>query len=102
MATDTATIPCRLDLQWDSLAEQPTGIPCGEPSFATATFACLHEHVYKVRICPACAVDLQAVTGVICCPGCFSTLEHSHDCRCLVVVDWDNGEKTTVQEVPRG
>lgn len=92
--------PCHLDVQWLGYwGDKPSGIACGGPSSATVSLGCIHEHLDSVRICPACAVDMQDAAGGITCPRCWRW--HGHDCYCLVVIDWDSGEKTTVQEPAR-
>ena len=101
--TVTSTAPCFLDLQWHGYwGAKLTGIACGEPSSATISFACVHEHVDTGRICDGCAVDMQqaAGAGTLTCPRCWDAPKSAHTCYCLVVIDWDSGEKTIVQEVP--
>lgn len=90
--------PCHLDVQWLGYwGGKPSGIACGEPSSATVSLGCIHEHLDSVRICPACAVDMQHAAGCLTCLRCWNGPER-HDCYCLVVIGWDGGEKTTVQE----
>ena len=50
-----------------------------------------------MRVCPACASDMQKATGELTCLRCWNG-EDRHVCYMLVVIDWDSGEKTTVQE----
>ena len=98
----TEAAPCNLDTQWLGFYDdQPSGVACGEPSFATVRLACIHEHVDEVRICSGCAVDMQHATGIITCKRCWSSLLRTHACLMLVVIDWDSGEKTIVQEPGR-
>jgi hypothetical protein len=99
---DTAVaVSCTLDVQWIGFwGEQPSGVACGEPSFATMSLACPHEHLDKARICPGCAVDAQRAAGMLTCPHCWDGPER-HACLMLVVIDWDSGEKTIVQEARR-
>jgi hypothetical protein len=75
--------------------------PCGEPPAATITFACVHEHVDQPRACYGCAAEIQRAAGLLACPRCEDGPE-PHKCPCLVVIDWDGGEKTTVQELSDG
>jgi hypothetical protein len=97
---DTALAgPCVLDVQWLGYwGEQPTGIACGEPSFATVSLACPHEHADTARICPGCAVDVQKAHGMLTCKRCWDAPGRRHKCMMLVVIDWDSGEKTIAQE----
>lgn len=98
---DIAAAPCNLDEQWLGFwGEPPSGIPCGEPSSATVSLACVHEHLDNERICPGCAVDMQHAAGMITCKRCWDS-DQSHTCFCLVVIDWDSGEKTIAQEPNR-
>jgi hypothetical protein len=99
---DTLTAACSLDLEWNGYwGDQPSGIACGEPSDATVTLACIHEHIDEARICWGCASDMQKAAGTITCKSCWNGPER-HACHMLVVIGWDSGEKTTVQEAPRG
>jgi hypothetical protein len=75
----------------------PDPHPCTEPPAATVTFACIHEHVDKPRACYGCAAEVQRVAGLLSCPRCDYGPD-PHACTCLVVIDWDSGEKTIVQE----
>lgn len=96
--TPTLTAACHLDVQWLGYwGEKPSGIACGEPSVATVSLGCIHEHIDTVRICAGCAVDFQQAAGMITCPRCWDA-EQGHACYCLVVIDWDSGDKTIVQE----
>jgi hypothetical protein len=70
---------------------------CGEPPIGTITFACIHEHVNQVSACATCAVEIQRCAPDIVCPRCEDGPE-PHECLCLVVIDWDSGEKTIVQQ----
>jgi predicted amidophosphoribosyltransferase len=96
------TTPCVLDLEWHARywGGEPAGVACGEPSFATVSLACVHEHVDRPRVCWGCAADMQQAKGMLTCPRCWNGPE-SHKCLCLVVIDWDSGEKTVVQEPGR-
>ena len=95
---DTLTAPCLLDEDWLGYwGEQPSGTPCGEPSFATVSLGCVHEHLDSVRICWGCAADVQQAKGMLTCPHCWNGPER-HACYMLVVIDWDSGEKTIAQE----
>ena len=97
--TDTLTAPCGLDEQWLGFwGEQPTGIACGEPSNAIVKFACVHEHVDCARICWDCALDIQQARGLMTCKPCWDSGDQRHACQTLVVIEWDSGEKTIVQE----
>jgi hypothetical protein len=95
----TEIVACVFDLEWHAAywGGKPTGIACGEPSFATVSLACIHEHVDRPRACWGCASDVQQARGTLTCPRCWDGLE-SHKCLCLVVIDWDSGEKTIVQD----
>lgn len=100
MAGESATLtaPCNLDVQWLGYwGNKPSGIACGESSGATVSLACVHEHVDQVRICRGCAADIQQAAGMLTCPRCWDSVQ-GHACYCLVVIGWDSGEKTTVQE----
>ncbi len=74
-----------------------TADSCDEPAMATITFACIHEHVDQPRSCASCAVDVQHCAGDMICPHCRDATV-PHVCMCFVVIDWDSGEKTIVQE----
>lgn len=91
--------PCILDTEWHGLywGGTTSGIACGVPSSATATLACVHEHIDEVRICYGCVAEMCQVAGEISCPRCWDS-EKGHACCMLVVIDWDSGEKTVVQE----
>jgi hypothetical protein len=102
MADTAVAVTCHMDTRWDGYwGEKPAGIACGEPSAATVSFACIHEHLDRVRICAGCAVNIQHAAEHLTCPHCWNGPEQ-HDCYCLVVIDWDSGEKTIVQEASRG
>jgi hypothetical protein len=93
---------CGLDEQWLGYwGELPTGVACGEPSTATVTLACVDQHVDAVRICRDCAVDVQQAAGTLTCKRCWDG-DPKHACYMRVVIDWDSGEKTIVQEKHRG
>ena len=95
---ETLTAPCGLDEDWLGFwGEQPSGSACGEPSFATVSFACVHEHIDTVRICRGCAVDVQRAKGMLTCKRCWDSGQR-HACYMLVAIDWDSGEKTIAQE----
>lgn len=96
---DTLTATCLFDTGFG--CDTATGIACGEPSSATVSFACIHEHLNRVRICYGCAADVQRADGLLGCPRCWES-PVPHDCATLVVIDWDSGEKTIVQEASRG
>jgi hypothetical protein len=70
---------------------------CGEPPAGVITFACIHEHVNRTAACAGCAAEIQRAAGLLTCPRCEDGPE-PHECLCLVVIDWDSGEKTIVQE----
>ena len=98
MTTNTITATCEFDLEWNGYwGDTPSGIACGESSFATVSLACVHEHVDRPRACSGCAADVQQATGELTCPRCWNGPQR-HACMCLVVIDWDSGEKTIVQE----
>ena len=78
----------------------PPLFPCGERSVAVITFACVHEHVNLVSACAGCCAEVQQCTGILICPRCEDG-PGPHECLCLVVIDWDSGEKTIVQEPGR-
>lgn len=45
--------PCNLDTQWLGYwGEKPAGVACGQPSAATVTLACPHEHIDTVTHLP--------------------------------------------------
>jgi hypothetical protein len=103
VTTETITAPCMLDEQWLGFwGEHPSGIACGEPSSATVSLACIHEHVDTVRVCSGCAVDMQYAAGEITCKRCWDAPGLRHACYCFVVIEWDSGEKTIVQEARNG
>jgi hypothetical protein len=77
-----------------------TADSCDEPAMATIIFGCAHEHIDRPRSCAACAVDVQHCAGDMICPHCRDGTA-PHVCMCLVVIDWDSGEKTIVQEPDR-
>lgn len=77
------------------------GVTCDEPSVATVTAACVHEHVAVDRCCAAHAVVIQREAPDIICGGCRDAGEAAHECVPRVVIDWDSGEKTIVQEAPQ-
>jgi hypothetical protein len=91
-----------MDISWfnEVTGTRPAGMACGEPSIGTSTYACVHEHVSIVPVCAGCAVDLQQAADHLTCPFCAYSekAEDTHDCYCLVVIDWDSGERTVVQE----
>ena len=100
MTTEVATAACHLDTQWLGFwGEEPTGTACGEPSFATLSLACVHEHIDTERICWGCAADVQQAKGMLTCKRCWDS-DQRHACYVLAVIDWDSGEKTIVQEPP--
>lgn len=78
----------------------PEPVPCLESPAATITFACVHEHVDQPRACYGCAAEVQRAAGMLGCPRCEDG-PGSHPCLCLVIIDWDSGEKTVVQEPGR-
>jgi hypothetical protein len=76
---DTATAPCNLDEQWLGFwGIPPTGVACGEPSNATVTLACVHEHVDAERICAGCAADMQQAAGEMTCKRCWEAPGNRH------------------------
>lgn len=100
--TATEADPCFLDIEWFGYwGAKPTGIACAEPSVGKISFACVHEHLDQGPICAGCAADAQQAAGQFTCPRCWDATR-GHVCRMLVVIDWDSGEKTIVQEVARG
>lgn len=90
MTTETATAPCASIL----------GGPCEDGSQATVRWACVHEHMSEFRVCWPCAADIQQVAGQMVCRRCEEAREQPHSCHPRVVIDWDSGEKTIVQEAP--
>jgi hypothetical protein len=101
-AAPASAAPCFLDTQWLGYwGEHPSGIACGDPSEALVTLACIHEHVDQARICSGCAVDMQQAKGFITCKQCWDGAER-HSCYMAVVITWNSGEKTIVQEGDRG
>lgn len=76
-------------------------VPCPELPAATISFACVHEHIDRPRACYGCAAEIQRAAGMLCCPRCEDG-PHMHACPCLVVIDWDSGEKTVVQDLRGG
>ena len=70
------------------------------PAMATITFGCAHEHIDRPRSCAACAVDVQHCAGDMICPHCREAAE-PHACMCLVVVDWDSGERRSCRSPAR-
>lgn len=103
LAAAPAVASCVMDLDWHARWEgaKPSGIACGEPSAADYTAACVHEHLDTVRICAACAVDVQYASGTLTCPHCWLG-SVPHACLNLAVIEWDSGERTVVQEADRG
>lgn len=92
------TAPCAFDIEWNGYyGDRSTGITCGDPSAATVTVACVHEHIDKPRACTGYALDVACAAGEITCPHCWNGPDR-HDCYGLVVIEWDSGERTTVQE----
>lgn len=101
MATETATRLCGYPEDFapkDSCA----GVTCDEPSVATVTSACVHEHVSTEQCCADHAVVIQREASDIICGGCRDAGKDAHECIPLIVIDWDSGEKTIVQEAGRG
>lgn len=95
----TVTDPCRLPWGWE---HDGRGQVCGEPSTAVLSTACRHEHVDTgIRICWPCAADVQQAAGLLACVHCREG-RRPHICYLLVVIEWDSGEKTIVQEADRG
>lgn len=77
---------------------------CGEPYCATVTFACVHEHIGAARICSGCALEVQMLAGSHTCLRCEDGGPESHECRCRVVITWDDktASDTIVQEAADG
>lgn len=96
---------CNLDQNWLGwYGGKPAGIACGEPSAATLTLGCLHEHVDTIRICYGCSADVQQAARKITCKQCWGDRFEDPGAACWprAVIDWDSGEQTVVQAADQG
>jgi hypothetical protein len=66
--------------------------PCGEPTIAVITFACVHEHVNKASACAGCCAEVQQCTGILTCPRCED--DAGHECLLAYGIRWVSGEVT--------
>jgi len=76
----------------------PVPYPCDEEAACTITFACIHEHIDRPRACSGCVVDVQRCAPDLLCTPCQGC-EQPHDCPVEVLLEWDSGDKTIVQEI---
>ena len=90
---DTETTAC-------GLASFEAGVPvtCDETPIGTLVMACVHEHVEKLPVCVGCGAEVQRGAGEWGCSACAENDKEPHPCLPLVVIEWDSGEKTVVQE----
>ena len=94
---ETVTATCEFDLEWNGYwGDAPSGIACAEPSFATVSLACVHEHIDTPPACAGCCAEVQQCTGILTCPRCEDGPE-PHECLCDVRITWLDGTVTVVQ-----
>jgi hypothetical protein len=88
---------CVLDTKWLGFwGQEPSGVACGEPSDATASLGCAHEHADVIRVCSACAADIQQASGELTCKRCWDG-PGRHACYMLVTIKWYSGDRVIVQ-----
>jgi hypothetical protein len=83
-AATTEGAYCEVARDWDG---KPPN--CGEPAIGTVIMACVHEHVYRGRICASDAVEIQrAGPREFRCEICWES-SSPHDCDAVLTIEWD-------------
>jgi hypothetical protein len=101
------TEPCKVFKKKADSFFGEDGVPCGFPeSVALTRTVCVHEHVYNMPTCQACAqrlIDVLKLPGIVltCQPCKDAKDDRGHTCLVQAQLEWADGSPTTTIQKPR-